>query len=181
MTTGMGWPRISFSRNVRPSIRGISISRVSTSGWRALIFSRATKGSAAVPITSSSGSELRICVSNWRMSDESSTISTLYGERICTVPSRLQSKITSESSGTQPPRTGHLFGIGTAVELFHQNHKPGRLARERLRCFSKLFRLRGVSLRNAVDLRHGSCSPGPRRCSARQTRSRSGPPSGPCL
>ena len=52
--------------------------------------------------------------------------------------------------------TGHLFGIAAAAELFHQNHKPGRLARERLRGFGKLFGLRGVSLRDPVDLRHGS-------------------------
>jgi hypothetical protein len=41
ITTGIGRPRMSFSRNVSPSILGISISRVITSGFKALIFSRA--------------------------------------------------------------------------------------------------------------------------------------------
>ena len=41
MTTGIGLARISFSRNASPSIRGISTSKVSTSGCRLLIFSQA--------------------------------------------------------------------------------------------------------------------------------------------
>ncbi len=41
MTTGMGCPFINFSRNVSPSILGISTSSVITSGFNALIFSRA--------------------------------------------------------------------------------------------------------------------------------------------
>ena len=63
-------------------MRGISMSRVSTSGCRVLIFSRATKGSAAVPATLISGSEMRIWVSNWRISAESSTMRTLIGSGI---------------------------------------------------------------------------------------------------
>ena len=40
--TGSGWKCISFFRNVRPSMRGISMSSVSTSGCSARILSRAT-------------------------------------------------------------------------------------------------------------------------------------------
>ena len=42
MMTGSGWNFISFLRNVRPSIRGISMSRVMTSGWVATMRSLAT-------------------------------------------------------------------------------------------------------------------------------------------
>ncbi len=42
ITTGMGCSRISFSRKVRPSMRGISTSRVITSGLRVLTSSRAS-------------------------------------------------------------------------------------------------------------------------------------------
>ena len=42
MITGVGRPRMSFSRKVKPSIFGISTSKVSTSGLSALIFSLAT-------------------------------------------------------------------------------------------------------------------------------------------
>ena len=41
-TVGSGWKRISFFRKVSPSILGISMSRVSTSGRSARILSRAT-------------------------------------------------------------------------------------------------------------------------------------------
>jgi hypothetical protein len=41
ITTGMGRNRIRLLRKVRPSILGISTSRVSTSGLSRLIFSRA--------------------------------------------------------------------------------------------------------------------------------------------
>ncbi len=76
MTTGMGCPRMSFSRKVSPSIFGISTSSVSTSGFKALIFSRAMYGSGADPITSISGSLARSAVSTCRIKAESSTIST---------------------------------------------------------------------------------------------------------
>src|SRR5882757_1845690 len=76
MTTGMGRSRIRLRRNARPSMRGISTSRVSTSGFSNLILSRATYGSGAVPTTSMSGSEFKISVSSWRMTAESSTTIT---------------------------------------------------------------------------------------------------------
>src|SRR5882757_8789324 len=76
MTTGMGRSRIRLRRNARPSMRGISTSRVSTSGFSNLILSRATYGSGAVPTTSMSGSEFKISVSSWRMTAESSTTKT---------------------------------------------------------------------------------------------------------
>src|SRR4051812_40082369 len=75
-TTGMGWNCISLLRKVRPSMRGISISSVSTSGWSARILSRATYGSGAVPATSMSGSPESASDRILRTMAESSTIST---------------------------------------------------------------------------------------------------------
>ena len=60
MTTGMGCWLMIFCRNVSPSMRGISISSVITSGICSAILSAATKGSPAVPITSMAGSADRI-------------------------------------------------------------------------------------------------------------------------
>ena len=51
MITGSGKCFISFTRNERPSMRGISTSSVTTSGFNATIFSRAAYGSTAVPTT----------------------------------------------------------------------------------------------------------------------------------
>ncbi len=59
MTTGMGRSRMRLARKVKPSMRGISTSSVSTSGFVSLIFSRATKGSEAVPTTSMSSTDSR--------------------------------------------------------------------------------------------------------------------------
>src|SRR5690554_5649498 len=75
--TGRGMYFINFPRNVRPSILGISRSRVMTSGRSCTILSRATYGSQAVATTSMSyifdSSFERIC----RTTAESSTIRTL--------------------------------------------------------------------------------------------------------
>src|SRR5665213_504906 len=76
MMTGMGRRRIRLDRKVSPSMRGISTSSVSTSGFSALIRSRAISGSLATPTTSISPHSLRISVSIWRTSEESSTINT---------------------------------------------------------------------------------------------------------
>src|SRR3990167_5804789 len=73
----IGRRRIRLRRNVMPSMRGISMSSVSTSGASCLIFSRAMIGSDAVPTTSMSGSALMIWLSNWRMTAASSTTRTL--------------------------------------------------------------------------------------------------------
>ena len=75
-TTGIGCWDINFFKKVNPSIRGISISRVITSGLHSLILSTAINGSAATPIISIIGSvskmETKVCLTN----AESSTIST---------------------------------------------------------------------------------------------------------
>src|SRR6185437_12776055 len=76
ITTGIGRSRIRFSRKVRPSMRGISTSSVSTSGSSCLIFSRAISGSAAVPTTSMPGSQASMVDINLRTRAESSTTST---------------------------------------------------------------------------------------------------------
>ncbi|MHC2750116.1 hypothetical protein ACVIWV_005570 [Bradyrhizobium diazoefficiens] len=60
MITGIGRCAMILRRNVMPSMRGISMSRIMTSGisfWRRRA---AANGSDAVPITSMSGSSLRI-------------------------------------------------------------------------------------------------------------------------
>ena len=63
-------------RNDRPSIRGISISSVITSGCKLRILSRATNGSGAEPTTSISGSADKASVRIFRTMAESSTIRT---------------------------------------------------------------------------------------------------------
>jgi hypothetical protein len=75
-TTGSGWYCISLRRNVSPSMRGISISSVSTSGASEMILSRATYGSGAVPTISMSGSSLKASARILRTIAESSTINT---------------------------------------------------------------------------------------------------------
>ena len=76
ITTGMGCARMSFSRKASPSMRGISTSRVSTSGLSRRILSRATYGSEATPTTSMDGSRASKVDRTCRMRAESSTIST---------------------------------------------------------------------------------------------------------
>lgn len=73
MITGMGRRRMSLPRKSSPSIRGISTSRVSTSGLCCLINSRATSGSGAVATISISSSLLTISVTSLRINAESST------------------------------------------------------------------------------------------------------------
>ena len=79
MTTGNGRRRMTFSRNAKPSIFGISTSRVITSGLSALIASRACSGSAASPTTSIIGSWDRTAAIRKRIVAESSTTSTRTG------------------------------------------------------------------------------------------------------
>ena len=76
ITTGIGCWLMIFCRNVRPSMRGISISSVITSGTWSRIRSAATNGSLAVPITSMAGSSDRTSLRVWRTTAESSTIRT---------------------------------------------------------------------------------------------------------
>ena len=76
MIVRTGWNFMSLRRNVSPSIRGISISSVITSGSSAMILSRAMYGSGATPTTSMPGWALRPRLSACRTIDESSTIST---------------------------------------------------------------------------------------------------------
>ena len=76
-TTGMGeFSLLSLRRNVSPSMRGISMSRVRTSGCSFGILSMAISGSLATPTTSMSGSICRVSVIVLRTSAESSITST---------------------------------------------------------------------------------------------------------
>ena len=77
ITTGIGRSRIRRARKSRPSILGISMSSVSTSGASVLIISRAAMGSGATPTTSRSGAELMTSLKRLRIKAESSTMRTL--------------------------------------------------------------------------------------------------------
>ncbi len=68
ITTGIGCCAMIFCRKVRPSMRGISMSSVITSGTCSRILSAATKGSEAVAITSIAGSEESTSLKVWRTS-----------------------------------------------------------------------------------------------------------------
>ncbi len=76
ITTGIGCWLINFFKKVSPSMRGISMSSVITSGACSRMRSAATKGSPAVPITSISGSLPSNSLSVCRTTAESSTINT---------------------------------------------------------------------------------------------------------
>lgn len=90
--TGSGCWLMIFCRKVKPSILGISMSSVITSGISSRMRSAATNGSAAVPITSISGSRDKMSLSVRRTTAESSTIRTrILGFSIASVrllPSR---------------------------------------------------------------------------------------------
>src|SRR5258708_4222416 len=119
ITTGVGRKRINRSRNSSPSILGISISSVSTSGFNARIISRATSGSGAAPIASRSGWRFTISVSRLRTSAESSMIRT----RVFTMddPSE-QLDLAADLAGIEPrvlllfravaPRQSDRIGLG---------------------------------------------------------------------
>ena len=77
ITTGSGRSRMIFCKKASPFILGISISSVTTSGLSALILSRASSGSCAVPTTVISPSCASVLESTSRMSAESSTTRTL--------------------------------------------------------------------------------------------------------
>ncbi|MHC2736348.1 hypothetical protein ACVMFA_002109 [Bradyrhizobium liaoningense] len=76
MITGIGRCAMILRRKVMPSMRGISRSRMMTSGSSFSSRLAATNGSDAVAITSISGSSLKIVSRIWRTDAESSTIST---------------------------------------------------------------------------------------------------------
>ena len=88
MMTGIGRSVMILRRNVTPSMCGISTSSVMTSGLSALIRSRATWGSGAVPTTSISGSADSNVDSNCRITAESSTINTRTGVLIWSLISK---------------------------------------------------------------------------------------------
>jgi hypothetical protein len=76
MMTGRRGCRLLISFTApRPSSRGISTSRVTTSGRRTSAFSMASSPSTAVPTTSISGSEARTLLMRRRSTAESSTTS----------------------------------------------------------------------------------------------------------
>src|SRR5450830_1878040 len=76
MTTGIGRKRISRPKKSMPSMRGISMSRVRTSGFSSRIISLAINGSLAVPTHSMSCCRLMISANKLRTNAESSTTTT---------------------------------------------------------------------------------------------------------
>ena len=78
ITTGIGRNCMIRRKNSKPSICGISMSSVNTSGCNCLIFSRASIGSSASPTTSNNGCDERISRNIRRINMESSTISTFF-------------------------------------------------------------------------------------------------------
>src|SRR3990167_3021745 len=76
ITTGMGRNRIKRPKKSRPSIFGISISSVMTSGSNSRIISRATSGSFAAPTHCISACLLMISANKLRTRAESSTTTT---------------------------------------------------------------------------------------------------------
>ncbi|MEY3150708.1 MAG: hypothetical protein RLY92_935 [Chloroflexota bacterium] len=86
-TTGMvDFSALSLRRNVSPSMRGISMSSVSTSGRSLGIFSIANNGSWAVPTTSMSGSWWSVSVITLRTIAESSITNTRIFSGIACLP-----------------------------------------------------------------------------------------------
>jgi len=77
MITGVGRSAMILRRKEMPSMRGISISTISTSGQSFRILSMAKSGSAAVAMTSIPAAFSSACETTWRTSAESSTIITL--------------------------------------------------------------------------------------------------------
>ena len=110
ITTGIGCWLMIFCRNVRPSMRGISISSVITSGTCSRIRSAATKGSEAVPMISISGSLESTSLRVWRTTAESSTIRT----RIFGVLIRLDRAASSVRSGVLLVHQVRRIALGEA-------------------------------------------------------------------
>ena len=87
MITGRGFCFMISSRVESPSLRGISTSRVTTSGESSAIFFRASSPSLAVPATSMRGSVPRISLRIFLIKDESSTTSTRILDSVMAIPS----------------------------------------------------------------------------------------------
>src|SRR3954471_11080037 len=115
ITTGIGRNAMIFSRNASPSMRGISISSVSTSGLSVLIMSRATNGFGAAPTTSIEGSLASISDRSCRTKAESSTTST---------------RILLITASKQFDGAGHRLGLNLRLVrslVAHENLSLGRL------------------------------------------------------
>src|SRR5450830_1230086 len=134
ITTGMGRKRISRPRKSMPSMRGISTSRVITSGFNSRIISRAIRGSLAVPTHSMSRWRLMISESRLRTSAESSTTTTRIFFDIpifSSIPSKSEQVHRTTSRGLHDGRhTATLFlchgfrmGMGQALDHGLASHR----------------------------------------------------------
>jgi hypothetical protein len=112
MTTGIGRKRISLDKKSMPSMRGISMSSVRTSGFKLRIISRAMSGSLAAPTHSISGCWLMISVSKLRTSAESSTTNTVVFAIFFSVNYRDQAR-TNKSTDPPPVTLGTAFCTAT--------------------------------------------------------------------
>src|SRR5690606_38344072 len=164
ITTGIGRSRMSFSRKSSPSIRGISTSRVSTSGLCCLISSRATSGSGATATTSMSSWLSMISVIRLRTSAESSTHNT----RIFFMPpaSRFYScshllgqgvdRLAAQAEGLGEIR--EVLGVACEQQAAGFEHGCKTLQNARLRGLVKVNH--GVAAKYGVEL----FAAGPRGC-----------------
>ncbi|MCY1291590.1 hypothetical protein D9M70_407840 [compost metagenome] len=129
ISTGIGRSRIRRSRKSRPSMRGISTSSVSTSGFRRLIRSRATSGSGAVPTTSMSGWLLMISVIRLRISAESSTQSTLILAAVIGIRARLGQgswRVGDCRANSSGVRSGARAGVLAEVAMARASARSSR-------------------------------------------------------
>src|SRR5574343_378170 len=119
ITTGIGRRRIRRSRNSRPSILGIWTSRVRTSGFNALIISRAVGASGAAPTTSISGAKPIIWLSKPRIRAESSTTRTRIFWGIYVLTTNVLIELRASASNKQLHLAFHLrYGESGLVIIF---------------------------------------------------------------
>src|SRR3569832_371025 len=170
MSTGIGRKRISFSRNSRPTIFGISTSSVRTSGLVCLIRSRAASGSGATPTTSMSGWLVMISFFTPRISAESSTIRTLIfvmlnsGSHPCRRSEQID--LADHLIGLKPARVVllafHQRVIVELLEFLHEDlaglRKEIHLARvhviQVLRHHTDVFRLQEIAYELGIAFAH---------------------------
>ena len=146
--TGSGARRMIRRSVSMPSMRGISRSRVTTSGRSSSIFFRANSPSIAVPTTSISGSRARIEGMSFRMSAESSTTRTRIFSLMRWPPRERIERVAASTAGTlrirttvpspriDAPLTKSLAMISDGSALMTSSSSPTRLSTSRPKRFS---------------------------------------------
>ena len=131
-----------------PSMRGISRSRVTTSGRSSSIFFRAKAPSIAVPTTSMEESRARIAGISFRMSAESSTTRTRIRSLMRSLPAGRTRESRDSTAGTfrmrttvpspriEAPLTRSLETMSLGSALMTSSSSPTRLSTTRPKRFS---------------------------------------------